>query len=81
MKPERLAEIKENIRLLHQTFEVLKALVAERERARDGVSYSDVFNISLVSKYVYERMEKEVRLLPFHEQIVPNSPLASTIRG
>lgn len=73
-------QIQENIRLLQQTFNILQALIREKESLRDGKSYSDIFQLSWVAKYVYERMETEQAKLP-RLRIPPESPLASTIRG
>jgi hypothetical protein len=60
--------LQRNCELLRVCFNVLQSLIKERQTEKSTLSYCDSFNMSLATKYVHERWEREKRQL---EQLGP----------
>jgi hypothetical protein len=83
MTPQQLEGIKRNLELLRATFHTLNHMVKESVNERTGLSNCNAITLSVAQKLVYERWEKEKRLLggtaPPSDVFAPAEPVFSEL--
>ena len=79
---EILRKVHLNLNALANCFNVIQSVIKERQSTLDQNTYCDTFTLSLAGKMIYERWEKEKRLLqditgqrPAPNQLAPPTTL------
>ena len=71
---EQVTVTLQNAELLRHTFNTLQSLVAERKN-KTGFDYCEAYTLSAAAKIVYERWEREKRMLPRQDLLASNTTL------